>query len=367
MSPIRLLLVSGASFVGQNVLMALAGRRTQVWVAATGTEARDLALFDFDAAYLALPTADSRRFEQRLLEVIADTGPDLIVPCRDDDVVWLSDFAHRHAQTCPRALCGAVDVARILCDKWKSHEFARARGLPFVPTLVSAPTHAMRAFIARHGFPLVAKPRDGFASRGVFLLVNEDQVRAALARPNYMVQPFLGDHASVLSTLEGFDHHGIPLFFTFEGVKRGTQLLIAPDGSLAGAFCTRQRMRQGGSDRVEVDDDAVSNALARQCGAAFAAAGWRGPLNIQCLEAPDGSLHIHEFNGRFTGATEARRLLGYDEVALAIHHFLGRDIVQDPRAPDTFPLAVRVLTTRAPDAARLSALEHAGCWRTTAT
>ena len=101
-------------------------------------------------------------------------------------------------------------------------------------------------------------------------------------------------------------------------------------------------MRQGGSDRVEVDDDPVAHALARQCGSVFAAAGWRGPLNIQCREAPDGSLCIHELNGRFTGITEARRLLGYDEVALAIRHFVGREIAQD-RAPAAFPSTVRVL------------------------
>ena len=363
MSPIRLLLVSGANLVGQNVLAALATRRTQVWIAATGTEARDLALFDFDAVYLAPPTADSRRFEQRMLEIIADAQVDLIVPCRDEDVAKVSEFAHRHAKTCPRVLCGAVDAARIICDKWESHEFAGARGLPFAPTLVSGPTHAMREFIDRHGFPLVAKPRDGFGSRGVFLLVNEDQVRAALARPNYVVQRFLGDRAAMLKALGEFDQQGVPLFFTFEGMKRGMQLLIAPDGSLAGVLCTRQRMRQGGSDRVEVDDDPHCHALARQCGSAFAAAGWRGPLNIQCREAPDGSLHIHEFNGRFTGITEARRLLGYDEVALAIRHFLGREIAQDQVVSTAFPSTVRVLTTRAPNAARLDALERAGCWR----
>ena len=114
---------------------------------------------------------------------------DLIVPCRDEDVARVSEFAQHHAQAVPRACCAAPSTWRgSFATSGRVTSSPRAHGLPFAPTLVNASSHAVREFIARHGFPLVAKPRDGFASHGVSFCVNEGQLRAALARPNYVLQ-----------------------------------------------------------------------------------------------------------------------------------------------------------------------------------
>ena len=48
MQPVRLLLLSGASLVGQNVVAALQGRRAGVWLAALNSVAAEPSLYDFD-------------------------------------------------------------------------------------------------------------------------------------------------------------------------------------------------------------------------------------------------------------------------------------------------------------------------------
>ena len=74
--------------------------------------------------------------------------------------------------------------------------------------------------------------------------------------------------------------------------------------------------------------------MGRRIAEAFAAEGWRGPLNIQCQRAGDGRLLVHEFNGRFTGATSDRWMLGFDEVGETIELYTGFRFARPrPRVP----------------------------------
>ena len=97
-------------------------------------------------------------------------------------------------------------------------------------------------------------------------------------------------------------------------------------------FNTRRVRQLRRSKWVAVDDDPVSIDVGMRCAHAFAAAGWRGPLNIQCLMSARGELRIHEFSGRFTGGSMDRWLLGFDEVGKAIEAFVGQALPFD-RAP----------------------------------
>ena len=179
------------------------------------------------------------------------------------------------------------------------------------------------AFVARHGFPLIAKPRRGYASLDVYLLWNARQLDHALDVEHYVVQQFLGDPAVLARFLADNERRGVPLHHTFQGLKHSIQALIAPDGAIPNVICTRNISRRRRSKWVEPDDSADARDIGERCAAAFAAEGWRGPLNIQCQRAHDGTLLIHEFNGRFTGATVDRWLLGFDEVGAAIEQFTG--------------------------------------------
>ena len=104
---------------------------------------------------------------------------------------------------------------------------------------------------------------------------------------------------------------GIPLYHTFQGAKHSIQTLVAPDGSIAHVICTLNRSKLRRSKWVEPDCDPRSQDIGTRCAAAFAAAGWRGPLNIQCQQDAEGTILVHEFNGRFTGGTVDRWLLGH--------------------------------------------------------
>lgn len=364
MAKLRLLVLSVGTQVGQNVLTTLARRRDDLELIATSSVSREPALFDYDTVYLVPQTAaEPVAFEARLLDIIARERVDLVIPCRDDDIVFLAALRDRRPDLSPRLLCGSADAALVIADKWLSAEFCTRHGLPFAPSIAHGAGPERAAFAREQGFPLVAKPRRGYASQDVYLISNDAQFERTLAGEGWIVQKYLGDPRDVAKYLQGLESRGIPLYHTFQGLKQSIQALIAPDGSVAHVICTRNASRMRRSKWVEADHDPRSLAIGTQCAQAFAGAGWRGPLNIQCQQDTQGTPLIHEFNGRFTGATVDRWLLGFDEVGAAIESFTGVAIGPGHDARPAALEAFESLVARGADPRDVEALARDHVWK----
>ena len=363
MSDLRLLVLAVGTRVGQSVLATLGGRRDGLRLIATSSVVNEPALFDFDVVYRVPPTATADSFERAVLDIMDRESVDLVIPCRDDDVEFLASLRDRRPDLAPRLLCGNGAQAGVISDKWVSAQFSDLHHLPFAKSIVGGSDGERAAFVGKHGFPLVAKPRRGYASLGVYMLWNESQLLRTLDQGDYIVQQFLGDPRIVADYLAAIENLGIPLHHTFQGTRHSIQALIAPDGATAHVMSMRIVSDRRRSKWVGLDDDPAAMEIGVKCARVFAEAGWRGPLNIQCQRAPDGRLLIHEFNGRFTGATVERWLLGYDEVGAALEQFTGRQIpsgrVPAPGAVEAF----ESIAGRAADPANVAMLEREGVWR----
>ena len=362
---LRLLFVSAGTVVGQKILATFEGRREGLELVGTSSVANEPSLFEFDRIHLVPPTLeDPARFERQLLEIVDRERPDLVIPCRDDDVVFLAGLRDRRPDLARHLLCGNAATARVVRDKWLSHRFCSERGLPFVPSIVGGDSDRAAAFVRANGFPLVSKPRRGFSAQGIHLLFDVRQFERALGNEDLVVQAFLGDPTRVSDFLAELDERGIPLFHTLQGLKHSIQALVGPEGKVARVICTRNLRAERRSKWVEADDDPATQAMGRLIAEAFAAEGWRGPLNIQCQRAGDGRLLVHEFNGRFTGATSDRWMLGFDEVGETIELYTGFRF-----APATARTASREvfesMVARAADPSDVDVLVRDGVWSAT--
>ena len=364
MNKTRILLISGGNQVGQNVLDALADRRSDVKLVATNTVATDISLFDFDAVYLTPETRGApAAFERRFSEILAVEKPDLVIPCRDDDVAFLADYKEWRPELATGFLCGNRFTAEATCDKWLSWQFSVDRGLPFAPTLATPVEAQAETFAREYGFPLVAKPRRGSASRGVYLVCNEAQLRRVAAQDGYVIQKYLNDSSILEAHLRSTDQTGIPLFHSFEGTKVSLEIFIAPNGSPAGNYSFAIALSNDRTMRFERHESDEARALGEQCIRAFADAGWRGPMNIQCKLTPGGRLIIFEFNGRFNGGTAARCLMGYDEVGLAVKTFAGKELEPAGHPHGSSSHVVRRTIHMAPQSKDIAKLTRDGHWR----
>jgi hypothetical protein len=330
-----ILLLSGGSQVAQFMLQVLAGRRDNLRVIATNSIADDPGLWQFDTVYLVPTTfADQAAYEAKIVEIIEREHVDLAIPCRDDDIVALADLVEHHPQFRERALCGPAKLARIMSDKLESFRFAKSVGLAFAESFEPKGSETPSEFAQRVGYPLVAKPRDGFSSKGVMLVDNDAQLDRALARPNYVIEEFLGDPKAYFDAKESFATDGVPLFYTFHGLKHSIELMFDPNSQPARTpFATynRQAFR---ARFVTPNNEPNTLALGQHCYDVFSKLGWRGPLNVQCQLDRNGVVKIHEFNGRYGALNAERWMLGYDEVALGLKLFAGIELAASPWAPE---------------------------------
>jgi carbamoyl-phosphate synthase large subunit len=232
--------------------------------------------------------------------------------------------------------------------------------LSFVPTIIPESEEVVERFAQIHGFPLLAKPRFGFASRGVSLILNRDQLASVIGNTSLLLQRYIGCPQAVSDYMEASRSAGIPLFNSFESTKYSFQAMIGNAGEVLGQFATEHQMSQGVSQRVAKNHDADGLALGIKCAEAFAAAGWRGPINVQCQRTPDGELLAYEFNGRFTGATAARMMLGYDEMAVALQHFAEVTLTSPGRSTASYVVKQPVSCAVLPEIQ--SILETHGVW-----
>ncbi len=320
------LLLSVGSLVGQTVLDCLDGRRSGLRLVGMNSLAAAAGNFRCERTYLAPPATENAAYRQRLLDVFEQEKADLVIPGRDDDVLMLAEIAQSWPQWSGRLLVGSTEAARIMDDKIESARFAAAHDLPFADTVCSDEDGAAQAadqLLAASGFPLIAKPRNGNGSRGIFVLLDRSHLAHALAHPGMAIQPYYDPPDTLAPEITG----GIPFFWAVEEARlHGVQTLIGRDGRVGPACAFVSTMVSGRCEQLLRSDEPAVLAIARAYAQQIAAIGWRGPFNLQLKRAGDGFRAI-EMNGRFSGGTSARLHLGFDEVGLTLNDCLGAGTV----------------------------------------
>lgn len=349
--------------VGQNILDALADHRDRLRIIGVNSEAEAGGNFRCDRAYLAPPAAQATAYKDALAKVIHDESVDLVFPGRDADLVVLAQLRSERSDWAGRLLVGSLAAAQVLDDKVASFEFAQRKGLPFAPTVSTDARDARKAaaqMVEQFGFPLIAKPRHGNGSRGVFVLTHMNHLEHALQQPGIALQPML----DAPSGLEHDPNHGIPLFWGVPETRLCiVQGMINQHGVAGPGFGAMAHMVWGRVERMVPCTDPDLLQVAARFMAEMAQLGWRGSLNLELKRDPRYGLQAIEMNGRCGGATSTRRLLGFDEVALTINQWLGDAIIPLDGPPVGENYAVNKALADFPIPSKgLDTLQREGVW-----
>jgi hypothetical protein len=357
------LLLSGGSQVAQFILQVLSGRRENLRLIATNSIADDPGLWQFDSVYLVPPTlADTAGYESRLAEIFEREHVDLAIACRDDDIVGLARFVETFPQYEARALCGPKALALMMSDKLDSYRFAKSVGLPFAESFDPQGHETASEFATRVGLPLIAKPRDGFSSKGVMFVDNDYQIARAISRPNYVIEEYLGDPAAYQEAKRSMLEDGIPLYLSMHGIKHSIELMFDRNSRPASPVFASYNRPAFRARFVTPNYEAATIALGEKCYEVFSARGWRGPLNIQCQLDRNGVVKIHEFNGRYGALAAERWMLGFDEVALGLKLFAGIDLPPTPWQTDPAVSVSAQLSSRGAHPSDVAQLSQNACW-----
>lgn len=315
-----LLVTSAGSLVADAILRCLDSLRPGLTIVGVNSLAAPTA-FGCDRLHRVPPTVESG-YEAALRAVLEREMPDLVLAGRDEDIPALAAIA-TDAASFPRTAfpLPPPDLAPVFVDKASTHGFAIRHGLPFAPTAVGR--DGAHALARAHGFPLIAKPRKGAGSHGVLLLRDGAELERAAEGAGLIVQPFLDPQGIG----EGWDSalrpDAMPWFHGLTDLETTVELVIGPDGRVVASCCdqgvTAPPLRR--AVRL-VEDEAVAEVGLAWAGA-LAAAGHRGPLNIQGKRLADGSFVPYEIGARFGGTSVARALLGRNLVHDLVASWLG--------------------------------------------
>lgn len=302
----RLLVSSVGSGVGRAILEAVryGPHRYEVY----GTNSIPLDEQDVAGLYRCPPTADRRGFQDAVLGAVWECGAAMVLAGRDADTEPLAEIAG------DLRLAGAVVPSGPAPALAAAHDkLHTARLLPerFVPT--AAELLDALHIAARWGWPLVVKPRFGFASRNVWLVRSQAELAAALG-PDEIAQAFVPgavarDHVGSAVSECPSGHHSV-------------QVLLGPDSRVLGTI-TLVPARAGDGDVVAPILAAGMDDVAADLAGTLRRAGCTGPWNVQGGHLDGGGWRAFEVNARLTGWSGARPRLGLHEIDLLYDAFVG--------------------------------------------
>lgn len=269
--------------------------------------------YDCDRRVL-VPLSVMPEYPELLLRECIEHEVELLIPGHDEDALILSRLRDSFAASGIDVLVADFPLVSLCRDKKRMAEHLARHSL-YIDTYTKEEAQNALAMGAL-SFPLIAKPLNGYASRGVSVLLADEDV--SRIPQHYVVQPAL---------IPGEEDPNRETFL--RSLAKGQcdqvselsiQLLAQRDGVVVGRMATVNQLSRGVPvEIVPYSDpslwppiDALIPELVRL--------GLRGPLNLQGRMTSDG-LKLFEMNARFTGISALRAKLGFPEVEYCIKHW----------------------------------------------
>ncbi len=349
------LVTSVGSGVGYGVLHAFRRAARRYRVIGANCEAVAAGNFRCDRLHLMPPTSDADAYLEALDRVLARERPELLVPGHDSELPLLA--GHRHAleqrHGC-RVVVASSEVIRVSNDKLES---ARFFGECFAATVAADDADGIERLIAERGFPLLVKPRFGYASRGVRLAFDRAGLEAALtaATGPAIVQEYLAP-AGMATRAGAMDGDRLR-----QDNEYSAQVVVGSAGRPLGLFLSRNTLWHGLPFTVETLRQPALESVVLAMTARLAGLGLIGPCNFQARETRDGGYAFFEINARFTGITPVRADMDFNECDAVHRHFVDGEPAPPLRC-EPGRWARRYLSHDLFDARDLAILEQTGTW-----
>lgn len=323
-----ILITSVGSGVGMAVVRALRRSRPGTRIVGVGCEARAAGVYACDAAYLIPPVLQETAYNERLLEIVRQERPAVIIPGHDAELPLLATLKDRLTREWGVFMpIGSREAVSACCDKYRSAQvFA---GLAFARSAASL--IEARQLTQEVGFPLVVKPRFGYASRGVTVVFDDTALAQAfaVATEPWVAQEYLADHAWGKTRAElGVDdvyRDG----FVRQDCDYSVQVLLGRDHRLLGVFASRNRLRHGFPVAMETLDHPALFQTVAAMAERLGQLGLIGPCNFQAIQVAPETFVVYECNARFTGMSDSRAAMGWNECEAVLRHFLDNRGVEE--------------------------------------
>lgn len=249
----------------------------------------------FVDGFAQLPRVSEPTYVEALLRALEDHRVDVFLPGIDSEIRVLSRERQRLLASRAHIALAPSEVVSASDDKLLTASFLSARGIG-VPETCDFDSNVT------FPFPVVAKPRQGHASKGIRILYSEDELETFRAeRPQeYCIQRYI------------------------TGPELTIGFLYDRDGVCRDAIAMERWLENGRTVEARVADDPDILAFMDQFGSGVPG---RGALNAQLRLDPQHGPLVFELNARLSGSTDMRVAVGFnDPLRLARHLARGAPI-----------------------------------------
>lgn len=305
----NLLITGVGSNIGQGILKSL--READIRGDIVGTDVYRFAAGSAwcDATY-TVPFAKDPSYADSLIAIIKKHRIELVLIGSEMETHVLAHERGKIEQlTSAKVVVSDADMIDQCGDKYGIAQLFKKANLNYPDSSIDMA--ARRAFVEKHKYPIILKPRLGWSAKSV-VKIEEDESLDFYAKhtPNPVIQEYL------------------------EGEEFTSAVVFDRDGRYADHCVMRRDLLNGTTFRAEI----VSRPDIDQYISAFAkTVRLRGSVNIQLRVTKRGPVAF-EMNPRFSGTTAIRMKAGFNDVAAVVNHFIhGTPIVK------MTPRRVRVL------------------------
>jgi carbamoyl-phosphate synthase large subunit len=157
------------------------GHRGKVYAADASKYAPALGLAD---RAFVIPRADSREYVPALLELCAKYEVTGVLSINDRELPYLAAAKNRLAQIGVTALIADPDIVEVCFDKYQTYQFLGAHGIRVPMTYLCSEVRELVHDLesGRVALPIIAKPRRGSRSVGIYIIEDRAAVVEAMHR-----------------------------------------------------------------------------------------------------------------------------------------------------------------------------------------
>lgn len=306
------------SGVGQSVINSLNLSRLPIKTIGLGTNPFAYGLYDCDDYDYTL-SIYNKGYIDNLIEKCLVHKIDLLIPGLDDEALLYAQNSQKFEAAGIKAIFAGEDLISICRDKERmSLELNKIVDVFVKSYNKNTLNDDIRSGLVK--FPFIAKPRGGFASRGVeiirskddLLKITDDHIIQELAIP-IITDPNYSFYINQISKNINPQVSEVSIQLVYD---QGKQLM--------GRMFSYNKLNNGVPIEIVPYDNEYIWSIVDQLTPTLLNLGLCGPLNIQGRLTENG-LKLFEMNPRFTGITGLRALMGFNEVEACVKEWLGID------------------------------------------
>lgn len=295
------ILVTGVgAVIGQGIVKSLKMAKINSRVVGIDCNSHSVG-FHWTDASIIVPRADDPAWPDTIINICNEEKIDIVLPGIEQDVRALIN--HRAAithGTNAQILLNSPLALKVGLDKWELNQFAAKHDILVPKTWLARDAEEITA-----EYPLLLKPRQGMAGKGIHLLKSPNELKEWLTRitiDHYMIQEYIGT----------------------DDEEYTVSVFGCSDGTISQPIMLRRKLNYGSTFEAETVFDPVLAACASEAAGKLSICG---PTNLQ-YRKKGNSYFLIEVNPRFSSSTSIKSAFGFNEPAMAVTSFLQKRTIE---------------------------------------